>query len=318
MMSDFPGVCEGSQFSETLSGGGVRCHLCSHRCQLELGELGFCRVRQNQNGQLVALNYGRVIAWALDPIEKKPLVEFRPGTNVLTFATPGCNFRCRFCQNWEISQIGGVEFLKDLPLVMPSELVKRAKLLEADGLACSYTEPAIFGEYALDVMRLSHQAKLFNVWHTSGYLTPEARWIFMPLLDAVCVDYKAAFERTHRWLTGARLKPVLDTMRAFREAGVWLEVATPLIPDLNDDDVSLIIMARFIAEELGPGTPWHLQRFHPAWQMLQGGFATRASLRRALQAAKDVGLTNIVLDFLWGKVRAQEISCERDQGILSR
>ncbi len=280
---------------ESLPDQKVRCGLCAHRCVIPEGSFGICQVRQNQGGKLHTLVYGRAIARHVDPVEKKPLFHFFPGTLAYSVATPGCNFRCPWCQNWEISQmprqhpdIGGEE-------VAAEEIVDQARSNVCRSIAYTYTEPTIFFEYARDVARLADAACIQNVMVTNGYMTPAMLEDLHPYLDAANVDLKAFRDATYRKHVGGRLQPILDNMEKTRQLGVWLEVTMLLVPGLNDDPAELRDAARFIAERLGPQTPWHLSRFQPAYQMTTTLPTPLATLKRAQEIGREAGLRYVYL-----------------------
>jgi len=252
---------------EKLEENRVRCNLCAHRCLIKEGKRGICLVRENREGTLYTLVYGRSISQAVDPVEKKPLFNFYPGTTAFSVATVGCNFRCAFCQNWNISQV-----VRDEHLIMgreatPQQLVAMAKRYGCRSIAYTYTEPTIFTEYAYDTARLAHQAGIANIYVTNGYMTEEMLEAFHPYLDAANVDLKAWSDEFYRQYCGARLQPVLDSLRKMKELGVWVEVTTLVIPTLNDSDEELRQIAEFIAQELDVETPWHISRFYPHYKL---------------------------------------------------
>ena len=220
-----------------LKGGKVACALCSHRCVIAPAKSGICAVRENQGGKLVTLVYGEVIAAHVDPIEKKPLYHFHPGSKALSIAAAGCNFRCSFCQNWEISQAprreGGALRGEKLS---PEEIVREAGAQDCRSISYTYTEPTIFFEYAYDTARLAKESGLANNFVTNGYMTGEALAAIRPYLDAANVDLKAFKDETYRRVCGARLEPVLETIRGMKELGIWVEVTTLVVPGMNDGE----------------------------------------------------------------------------------
>lgn len=275
---------------DAMPDGRVRCLLCAFRCILRPGTRGVCRVRENRDGALVTLVYGRAVGEEIDPIEKKPLFHFLPGTTSYSIATVGCNFRCQFCQNWEISQV-----VRDAQLIFgralpPERVVANALDSGCASIAYTYTEPTIFFEYAYDTARLARQAGLRNVFVTNGYETPQAVEAIAPYLDAANVDLKAFSEEYYRRICGARLAPVLDTLRLMVKLGIWVEVTTLLVPGLNDSDEELRALARFLAEELGRDVPWHVSRFFPAYKMAGHAVTPVESIRRALRIGREAGL----------------------------
>lgn len=275
---------------ERLSAQRVRCHLCAHGCVIADGKRGICQVRENRGGTLYTLVYGRIIAQHVDPIEKKPLFHFYPGSKAYSIATPGCNFRCRWCQNAEISQApreGHLALAQETP---PHEIVAAAQQAGCQSIAYTYTEPTIFVEYAYDTAVLARDAGLANLFVTNGYMTGEMLDLFHPYLDAANVDLKAFRDEVYREYVGARLQPVLDSMIKMKELGIWVEVTTLVIPDVNDDPAELRDAARFVAQELGVETPWHISRFFPSYLMTDVPPTPVSVLRRAAEIGQEEGL----------------------------
>lgn len=277
----------------SLADGSVRCGVCAHRCLVRPGRRGICGVRENRDGRLISLAYGRVVAIGLDPIEKKPLFHVAPGSTAYSIATAGCPFHCRFCQNWEIAQ--GPRLGLDLPAnTLPAaEVVARARAAGARSIAYTYVEPTIFLEYALDTGRLAREAGLMNLFITDGYATPEAVGLLASVIDAANVDLKAFDDAFYRKLCGARLAPVLDAILAMHHAGIWLELTTLVVPGHNDDDGQLRALADWIVAELGPETPWHVSRFFPAFRMLDVPPTPLTTLRRAADIGHAAGLRHV-------------------------
>jgi pyruvate formate lyase activating enzyme len=276
-----------------LPDGSVRCGVCAHRCLVRPGRTGICGVRENRDGVLVSLAYGQVVAEALDPIEKKPLFHVAPGSTAWSIATPGCPFHCSFCQNWEIAQ--GPRLGLDLAArrTPPEAVVDGALAHRANAIAYTYVEPTVFLEYALDVGRLARRAGLRNLWITDGYATPEAVAMLATVIDAANVDLKSLDDGFYRRLCGARLAPVLEAIVAMRRAGIWLELTTLVIPGHNDDDAALRDIAAWIAGTLGPETPWHISRFHPAHRMREVPPTPSSSLLRAAAIGREAGLEHV-------------------------
>jgi len=279
-----------AMFWEKAEGGKVRCALCRFRCLIAEGARGVCGVRENRGGVLYTLVYGRSIAENIDPIEKKPLFHYLPGSTSFSVATAGCNFRCLHCQNYEISQlphnlpeIPG----RDLP---PAEIVRRALAAGCRSISYTYTEPTIFYEYAYDTALLARAAGIGNVFVSNGYITPEALAQIAPVLDAANIDLKGFSEKFYREVAGATLAGVLDSLREYKRLGIWTEVTTLVIPGHNDSTADLQGIARFIAEELGPETPWHVTAFYPTYRMLDRPPTPAETLRRARQIGLDAGL----------------------------
>ncbi len=278
---------------EKLEDNRVRCNLCAHRCLIKEGKRGICLVRENREGTLYTLVYGRTISQAVDPVEKKPLFNFYPGTTAFSVATVGCNFRCDFCQNWNISQQVRDEHLIMGQKATPEQLVASAKRHGCRSIAYTYTEPTIFTEYAYDTAKLAHEAGIANIYVTNGYMTAGAGEMletFDPYLDAANVDLKAWSDEFYRQYCGARLQPVLDSLKKMKELGVWVEVTTLIIPTLNDSDEELQHIADFIAQELGVETPWHISRFHPSYKLMDKPRTPIATLNRAQEIGSAAGL----------------------------
>jgi len=279
-----------AMFWEKAEGGKVRCALCRFRCLIAEGQRGICGVRENVGGVLHTLVYGRSIAENADPIEKKPLFHFLPGSKSFSVATAGCNFRCLHCQNYEISQLPHTRREipgRDLP---PAEIVRRALAADCRSISYTYTEPTIFYEYAYDTAVLARAAGIGNVFVTNGYITPEALENFAPYLDAANIDLKGFSEKFYREVAGATLAGVLDSLKIYKRLGIWVEVTTLIIPGHNDSTVDLQGVARFIAGELGPETPWHVTAFYPTYRMLDRPPTPAETLRRARQIGLEAGL----------------------------
>lgn len=270
---------------EKLPNKGVRCYLCAHHCLISEGKRGICRVRENRGGVLWTLVYGQPIARHIDPIEKKPLFHFYPGSSAYSIATAGCNFHCLWCQNWEISQLPAKQNLIRGKDVRPAEIVAAAQQGGCHSIAYTYTEPTVFFEYSYDIARLARNANLANVYITNGYMSEEMLDMFSPYLDAANVDLKAFREETYKRYIGGHLQPVLNNLRQMKKLSIWLEVTTLIIPGINDDINELKNIAGFIADELGPDTPWHLSRFFPAYKI-----KAPVTPLATLEKAKEIGL----------------------------
>ena len=263
----------------------VNCHLCNHHCHIKLDKHGICGVRKNQDGNLWSLVYGKVITQHIDPIEKKPLYHFYPGTQSYSIATVGCNFRCTFCQNADISQSPREDRSIYGNTVAAESIVEQARKTGCASISYTYTEPTIFMEYALDVARLAHGVGIKNIFVSNGYMTEESLEAIAPYLDAANVDLKAFSDHFYAKQCGAHLEPVQKTLARMKELGIWLEVTTLLIPGLNDDPAELTEMVKFLSS-LGPETPWHISRFHPAYRLMD----RPVTPIRTLQNARDIGL----------------------------
>ena len=280
---------------EKLPENRVRCHLCAHHCLIAERKKGICQVRENRDGKLYTLVYGRTISQNIDPIEKKPLFHFYPGSTAYSIATPGCNFRCAWCQNWEISQMPKEQHLIAGYEATPEQIVAQAQRWGCRSIAYTYTEPTIFFEYAYDTARLARAAGLANIFVTNGYMTGEMLKTFQPYLDAANVDLKAFRDQTYRQYVGAKLQPVLDSLKAIKQLGIWLEVTTLVIPGINDDSAELQDAAQFIVRELGADTPWHISRFFPDYQLTDVPPTPQKSLERAWEIGQSVGLRYVYL-----------------------
>ncbi len=269
-------------------GGGVRCGLCAHNCAIPQGSRGICGVRENVGGTLMTLVYGRLVAGNVDPIEKKPLFQYLPGTLSYSIATAGCNLKCAHCQNFAISQL---ERKAPVPgtFVSAEDTVQTALVNGAASVSYTYTEPTIFMEYALDVMKLAREEGLGNVFVSNGFMTARAAEKLHGLLDAANIDLKAMTEDFYRRVCGARLAPVLDTIRTLKQMGVWVELTTLIIPGHNDSEDELKRAAGFILE-VGEEIPWHVTGFYPTYKLTDVGATPAATLERARRIGLDAGL----------------------------
>jgi pyruvate formate lyase activating enzyme len=269
----------------------VKCNLCSHRCVIKDGHRGICAVRENRGGILETLVYGKLVARHVDPIEKKPLFHFLPDTLSYSIATVGCNFRCRFCQNADIAQMpadhrGTIMGSSSTPL----EVVEAAEQGDCRSISYTYTEPTVFFEFAYETARLAHDRGLRNVFVTNGYMTAEALEMISPYLDAANVDLKAFSDKYYKDLCSALLEHVRATLKLMKTLGIFVEVTTLIVPGLNDEPVELKELAAFIAEDLGPETPWHISRFHPTYKLTDRPATPVATLTAARQIGLNAGL----------------------------
>lgn len=294
---------------ERLDGGVVQCGVCAHRCRIPEGKCGACHVRLNRAGKLYSLVYGRLVAASVDPIEKKPLYHVLPGTRAYSIATAGCNFHCRWCQNWEISQMPRDEGRIVGETVAPEEVVRHARASGCASISYTYTEPTVFIEFALDTAREAHAAGLKNSFVTNGYMSSQALELVAPYLDAANVDLKAFNEETYATYMGARLSPVLDTLRAMKRRGIWVEVTTLLVRGVNDDLEELERAAAFIAGELGTETPWHISRSHPAYRMGALAPTPAARLEQARGIGERAGLSHVYLGNVAAETPTRCASC---------
>ncbi len=290
-----------TRYWHTLEDGRVQCDVCPRACRLREGQRGLCFVRANLDGQVVLTTYGRSSGFCVDPIEKKPLNHFLPGTPVLSFGTAGCNLACKFCQNWDISKSREFDTLADR--ASPQALVRAAQALGCRSVAFTYNDPVIFLEYAVDVARACHEHDIRAVAVTAGYVCDEPRREFFAHMDAANVDLKGFTERFYWKLTGAHLQPVLDTLRYLKhETSVWFEITTLLIPGENDSDAELEAMTAWVADNLGPDVPMHFTAFHPDWKMTDIPPTPPATLARARCIALRNGLRYVYT----GNVRDEE------------
>ncbi|MGA9164853.1 MAG: AmmeMemoRadiSam system radical SAM enzyme [Thiobacillus sp.] len=272
-----------------LPDGRIQCDLCPRDCKLHEGQRGLCFVRKMEGGQMVLTTYGRSSGFCVDPIEKKPLNHFYPGSSVFSFGTAGCNLACKFCQNWDISKSRETDTMVDQAL--PDEIARAAERSGCKSVAFTYNDPVIFAEYAMDVADACHARGLKTVAVTAGYMHDEARRAFYAKMDAANVDLKAFTEDFYFKLTGAHLQPVLDTLIYLkRETDVWLEITTLLIPGHNDSDAEVEAMSQWIMRELGPDVPLHFSAFHPDWKMLDVPPTPASTLTRARDIALKAGL----------------------------
>jgi pyruvate formate lyase activating enzyme len=272
-----------------LDDGRIECDLCPRRCRLHPGQRGFCFVRASDGERMVLTTYGRSSGFAIDPVEKKPLSHFYPGTAVLSFGTAGCNLNCRFCQNWDISK--SREWDRLAAVASPEVIAEAALSSDCDSVAFTYNDPVIFAEYAIDTAHACHDLGLKAIAVTAGYVTAQARSEFFAPMDAANIDLKGFSEDFYWKVTGAHLHDVLETIVWVREhTDTWLELTTLLIPGYNDSSDEIARMSRWILDELGPDVPLHFSAFHPDFKMLDTAPTPPATLRGARAIALDNGL----------------------------
>ena len=275
-----------------LDDGRMQCDLCPRDCRLHEGQRGLCFVRMREGEQMLLTTYGRSSGFCVDPIEKKPLNQFYPGSSVLSFGTAGCNLACKFCQNWDISKSRDMDRLADA--ATPEVIAQAALRLGCNSVAFTYNDPVIFAEYAMDVADACRAVGVQTVAVTAGYIHAEPRREFYAKMDAANVDLKAFTEEFYVKLTGAHLAPVLDTLKYLKhETAVWFEITTLLIPGKNDSDAELEAMCAWIAQELGPDVPLHFSAFHPDWKMTDVPATPVATLTRARRIALRHGLHHV-------------------------
>lgn len=278
-----------AMFFEKLNDGRVKCYLCRHHCVIDDGKKGICRVRENRSGTLYSLVYKKLISENIDPIEKKPFFHFFPGSTAFSVATAGCNFRCLNCQNYEISQLP-----KDHDQIVgrdvePEKIVEDAGGYHCKNIAYTYTEPTIFFEYAYEIAKIASQNSIKNVFVTNGYITREALATIRPYLHAANIDLKSFSNETYKKLCGAQLEHVLDCIRSYKEMGIWIEITTLVIPEINDSEPELRQIAEFI-KSVGPEIPWHVSRFYPQYRLIEKPPTPLDTLRMARDIGLEVGL----------------------------
>ncbi len=292
---------------DRLADGRVRCRVCAHRCVIEPGRRGVCAVRENVDGTLTSLVYGRLIARDVDPIEKKPLYHFYPGTRAYSIASVGCNFTCLHCQNYYISQYPREHDGRIVGDRIPAEaVVADAVDNGCHSIAYTYTEPTVAIEYVLDVMRLAKGEGLCNAWVSNGYFTEETLAAIAPYLDAINVDLKGISDRVYREIFGGNVRPVLDTIERLVEADIWVEVTTLVIPGENDAPDELRWTAEAIVG-ISPRIPWHVSRFFPAYRLVDRPPTPVETLERAFRIGREVGLRYVYLGNVPGE--GEETRC---------
>lgn len=277
-----------ARFYEKIGYGKVKCFLCAHYCTISPGKRGICAVRENREGTLYSLVYGKVIAKHVDPIEKKPLFHFHPGSTSYSIATVGCNFKCMHCQNYDISQYP--KNYPDIPgeEMTPERVVREAELAGCKSISYTYTEPTIFMEFAYDCAKLAHEKRIKNVFVSNGYTGPEATRLIAPYLDGNNIDLKGG-DDFYKRVVGAKLQPVIDTIKLMKELGVWVEVTTLIVPTYNDSEDFLKWTADFI-KSIDPAMPWHVNQFYPTYHLLDKPRTPMSTLRKAREIGLKTGL----------------------------
>lgn len=285
---------------EKLDNKQVQCAACNHRCKISAGKRGICGIRENKAGKLYLLTYAKACAEEIDPIEKKPLFHFMPGTPTLTIATVGCNFRCQWCQNWQISQASkDPQFDNYLDIIgfdlPPGKVVEDALKNNCPSISYSYTEPTVWMDYALDTMKIAKKEKLKNIWVSNGYMTQETINLISPYLDAINIDIKTMDKTKFQKYIGAKDPQfVLENCKAFKGKDIHLEITTLVVPTVNDSDEDLKNIAEFIAKVLGPEVPWHVSAYYPAFKMTVSATPIE-TLERAQKIGKKAGLKYVHL-----------------------
>jgi pyruvate formate lyase activating enzyme len=281
-----------ASFYKKLDNLKVKCLLCPHECLINNNETGICAVRKNQGGTLFSLVYGKVIAENTDPIEKKPLYHFMPGTRSFSLATVGCNFKCRHCQNYEISQMPRDRKMINGRDKSPEELVRFAKKTSCDSISFTYSEPTIFYEFAYDIAKLSNSQGLKNIIVSNGYINKKPLEKIAPYIDGANIDLKAFSDDFYNKICGAKLQPVLDSIKLYKKLGIWIEITTLIIPGLNDNEDELQNLAEFIAS-VGKDIPWHVTAFYPTYNLLEKPRTSIDHLIKAREIGINAGLRYI-------------------------
>ncbi|OGW36378.1 MAG: AmmeMemoRadiSam system radical SAM enzyme [Nitrospirae bacterium RBG_13_39_12] len=280
-----------AMFYDKLEKKTVKCFLCAHHCVIKDGKRGICHVRKNTGGTLYSLVYGKIVSMNVDPIEKKPLFHFLPGSTSFSIATVGCNFRCEHCQNYQISA-----YPKEHDDIIgqdatPEDIVRAAESNGCESISYTYTEPTIFFEFAYDCARLAHERGIKNVFVSNGYTSPEATKVIAPYLDGNNIDLKGNND-FYRKICGAKVDPVKETIMLMKELGVWVEVTTLIIPDYNDSEKDLKDIAEFI-KSVDPSIPWHVSQFYPTYKLTDKPRTPLKTLRRAMEIGVETGLKYI-------------------------
>lgn len=305
-----------AMFYEKLEEYKVRCYLCAHYCIIANNRRGICGVRENKDGTLYSLVYGRLISMNIDPIEKKPLFHFHPSSRSFSIATVGCNFKCRHCQNHDIAQYPGIH--EDIPgeSMTPRQVVDAAERAGCKSISYTYTEPTIFFEFAYDCAKLAHERGIKNVFVSNGYTSPEATRVIAPFLDGNNIDLKGNDE-FYKMICGARLKPVLETIKLMKELGVWVEVTTLIIPSYNDSEEIINDIIEFI-KSVDPGIPWHVTQFYPTYQLQDQPRSPLSTLRWVRDKGLDSGLKYVYEGNVPGEGREDTYCSKCGEVIIKR
>ncbi len=309
--------CHATKYWHLLQDGRVQCDLCPRYCKLKEGQKGLCFVRQNTDHQIVLTSYGRSSGFCIDPIEKKPLNHFLPGSSVLSFGTAGCNLACKFCQNWDISKSREIDKLASF--ASPEQIASAAKDSGCASIAFTYNDPVIFHEYAIDVAAACRKQNIKTVAVTAGYICEQPRIEFFAAMDAANVDLKSFDEDFYYKLTGAHLQPVLDTLLYLKkETNIWFEITTLLIPGKNDSDEEIEAMSQWIFKNLGPDIPLHFSAFHPDWKMQDIPATPLSTLQRARYIASKNGLRYVYTGNVHDKKSASSYCHNCNQLLVGR
>ena len=287
-----PDECHTARHWHTLDDGRLQCDICPRDCKLHEGQRGACFVRGRSEEKMVLTTYGRSSGFCIDPIEKKPLNHFYPGSSVFSFGTAGCNLACKFCQNWDISKSRSMDRVMDR--ATPQAIARSAQTHGSKSVAFTYNDPVVFFEYALDTADACHAQGLQTVAVTAGYIHEAPRQEFFAKMDAANIDLKSFSDEFYVKLTGSHLQPVLDTLAyVHHHTNCWLEITTLLIPGYNDSDAELAALSKWVMQELGADVPVHFSAFHPDWKMADDSPTPPATLSRARRIALDAGLHHV-------------------------
>jgi len=279
-----------AMYYNKLEENKIKCKLCNHFCVISEGKRGICRVRENRRGKLYSLVYGYAAADNIDPIEKKPLFHFYPGSSSYSVSTVGCNFSCLHCQNWSISQVDSGEIFGRE--ISPKKIVNNAIAGRCKSIAYTYTEPTVFYEYAYDIAKLAHKTGLKNIFVTNGYISRDALTEFSPYLDGANIDLKSMRNSFYKKICNAKLTPVLDNIKLYYNLDIWIEITTLIIPGYNDDSEELKKIAEFI-RSIDADIPWHVTAFHPTYKLTNAPSTQVKTLRKAVEIGKKTGLNYV-------------------------
>ena len=316
-MKPMPGADHEARWWEPQEKWRVLCTLCPRFCSIPPGSKGFCTIRRNVGGKLVNTAYGRSTGFAVDPIEKKPLYHFYPGSRIFSFGTIGCNLGCKFCQNWHMSKIQDVQYLSQF--YTPEEVVQLAFDKHCIGIAYTYNDPVIFAEWVIDIAKVARRRGMKNVLVTNGYITPEAREELYRYTDAVNVDLKSFTENFYKKLTLSELEPVLDTLRwLVHHSEVWTEITTLIIPGENDSSRELDRLTQFIAQELSVDIPLHFSAFHPDFKMMDYPATSVSTLKKARTIAQNNGMRYVYLGNVLTSEGQNTICPNCDRTVINR
>lgn len=300
---------------DKLSGNTVRCNLCEHHCVIEDGEAGFCRARKNQNGILKTLVYGYAVMHKQMAVEKQNIYHFYPGSKTYSVGAPGCNFRCWWCSEWQVTRLPVPRILASLEEISPARIVSSAKTNSTNSITYTYTEPTVFFEYAYDIARLARRTGLKNILVTNGFMSRQMLDLFLPYLDVIRVDLKTFRRKSFFSDKKVNLEVMLDNLKRMKAAGIWLEVSTLLIAGVNEDPAQIRDLAQFISQELGSKTPWHINRLYPTWDLTRRPSEELKGLRIAKEIGQAEDLKHVYLERITGEY---DTFCSKCSEVLIR